>query len=437
MSPEMPLNPGSALGPYEVVALIGSGGMGEVYRAHDSRLGRDVAIKILPESFASDVERVRRFEQEGRAAGALNHPHIVSVYDVRLDGPSPYVVSELLEGQTLRQRVSEGALPVRKATEYASQLAAGLAAAHDKGITHRDLKPENLFVTSDGRLKILDFGLARVRTPALGPTQQMNAPTMAADTQPGAVLGTVGYMAPEQVRGDEADHRSDIFAFGAIVYEMLTGARAFQRDSAAESMTAILREDPPEISRVGGSVPPALERIVQRCLEKNPTERFQSARDLGFSLDALSSLSESSSVAVGPRQERVWNRVAWPGVVAITVAAAVAGWLVASGVVADPTPPEFRQLTFRRGVVSSARFAPDGQVIFSAAWDGIRSGQTPIEVVRLDLRTGERTPWRTLTAPDAAGVVEMGGVLFSDDLGAYVYGYSKRLSELYLVDGLR
>lgn len=280
------LTPGAKLGDYEVQRLIGSGGMGEVYRARDTRLGREVAIKVLPGFSSQDVERLRRFEQEARSAAALNHPNILAVYQMGTYDGAPYLVSELLEGGTLRELLVRGPLPVRRLIGYGVQMARGLTAAHEKGITHRDLKPENLFVTKDGQVKILDFGLAKL-TQRLTISDQ-DTPTLSAQTEPGMVMGTVGYMAPEQVRGQTADHRADIFALGAILYEMLTGKRAFQKPTSAETMTAILNEDPPSISHFTTSIPPALQRVVHRCLEKNPAQRFQSASDLAFALDALS-----------------------------------------------------------------------------------------------------------------------------------------------------
>jgi Tol biopolymer transport system component len=268
--------------------------MGEVYRARDPRLGREVAVKVLPASFSSDPDRMRRFEQEARAAGILNHPNITAVYDVgTLDG-SPYVVTELLEGETLRSRLGGGALAPRRAIDYAIQVAHGLAAAHEKGIVHRDLKPENLFVTKDGRLKILDFGLAKLTQPEKG-GPHTNLPTETAGTEPGVVLGTLVYMSPEQVRGRAADARSDIFSFGAILYEMLTGKRAFHGDSAADTMSAILREDPPDLSSTNRLIAPALDRIVRHCLEKDPEARFHSAHDLAFDLAALSGTQPGES----------------------------------------------------------------------------------------------------------------------------------------------
>src|SRR5215471_17840876 len=274
----MALSSGEKLGPYEIVAQIGAGGMGEVYQAKDPRLGRDVAIKVLPATMSQDVDRLRRFEQEAKAAGVLNHPNITAVYDIGSHEGAPYVVQELLEGETLRAELAAGRFSARKAIDYALQIAQGLGAAHEKGIVHRDLKPENLFVTNDGRVKILDFGLAKL-TGTDGDQSQTSIPTRRVDTDPGKVMGTAGYMSPEQVKGRPVDHRSDIFSFGAILYEMLSGKRAFHGESAAEAMSAILKEDPPDLSETNERISPALERLVNYCLEKNPEERFHSARD--------------------------------------------------------------------------------------------------------------------------------------------------------------
>ncbi len=287
----MTLSAGARLGPYEIHSALGAGGMGEVYRARDPRLGRDVAIKILPADFSADPDRLRRFEQEARSAAALNHPNILAVYDLGAHDGAPYVVSELLEGTTLREALANGALSVRKAVDYAIQIANGLAAAHEKGIVHRDLKPENVFITADGRAKILDFGLAKlIETVPLGAGATMAA-TRAAGTLPGIVLGTIGYMSPEQVRGQDVDHRSDIFSFGTILYEMVSGARAFQGDTPADTMSAILHSEPRDLTALtGDAVSPALERIVRHCLEKEPGRRFQSARDLAFDLETVSGI---------------------------------------------------------------------------------------------------------------------------------------------------
>jgi hypothetical protein len=280
----MTLSAGTKLGPYEIAAPIGAGGMGEVYRAKDPRLGREVAIKVLPSTFSQDTDRLKRFEQEARAAGVLNHPNITAVYDLGTHDGAPYIVTELLEGETLRSRLGSGALSVRKAIDYAIQIARGLAAAHEKGIVHRDLKPENLFLTRDGRVKILDFGLAKLKTEKDGETQT-DLRTVSG-TEPGVVLGTMGYMSPEQVRGKAADRRSDLFSFGAIFYEMLSGQRAFRGDTAADTITAILTKEPPDLSQTNKDIHPGLDRILRHCLEKNPEERFESARDVAFDLEA-------------------------------------------------------------------------------------------------------------------------------------------------------
>ncbi|MEJ7577054.1 MAG: serine/threonine-protein kinase [Pyrinomonadaceae bacterium] len=303
------------LGRYEIRSQIGAGGMGEVYLARDPKINRDVAVKVLPADFSSDPERLRRFEQEAQAAGALNHPNILSIYDVDTHDGAPYVVSELLEGETLREGLNGTALSVRKAIDYALQIASGLAAAHEKGIVHRDLKPENLFVTHEGRVKILDFGIAKLIEPRDGSEAHTNLPTRKLNTNPGTVVGTVGYMSPEQVRGQRVDHRSDIFSLGAVLYEMLSGKRAFRGESAVETLNAILKEDPPELSESNGEINPALERVVMHCLEKNPEQRFQSARDVSFALEALSGLSSSRTMAatLPVQAERPKNRerLAW------------------------------------------------------------------------------------------------------------------------------
>jgi Tol biopolymer transport system component len=293
----MTIASGTRLGRYEIRSQLGAGGMGEVYRARDEKLNRDVAIKVLPASLSQDGDRLRRFEQEAQAAGALNHPNILAVHDVGIHDGAPYIVSELLEGEELREQLNDGSLPRRKALDYAQQVAQGLAAAHERGITHRDLKPENLFVTTDGRVKILDFGLAKLR-PLRSESVSSEIDTQKQITDPGTVMGTVGYMSPEQVRGHEADHRSDIFSFGSILYEMLTGQRAFRRDTMAETMTAILKEEPPELSETNAKISLPLEKIVRRCLEKKPEGRFHSASDLAFALEALSTPSGSQSAVL-------------------------------------------------------------------------------------------------------------------------------------------
>ena len=423
----MPLSVGARLGPYEIAGLVGMGGMGEVYRARDPRLGRDVAIKILPSAFSADPERLHRFEQEARAAAALNHPNILAVYDIgqeRLrpargaslrdaegeasgggvpasieEVGSPYIVSELLDGATLRERLQQAPaasraagvpapeqspLPVRKAIEYAVQICHGLAAAHEKGITHRDLKPENLFVTTDGRVKILDFGLAKLTQPEAGLAGASALPTTPAigygqvHTEPGMVLGTVGYMAPEQVRGLHADHRSDLFAFGAILYEMLSGQRAFRGSTAMDAMTAILKEDPPALPTTDRHIPQPLAHIVNRCLEKEPGSRFQSTRDLAFALESLSTVSDSGAAAsvVAARKSPLSNvRLAW-SVAAILLVALVAAAIWAMG---DATPAERESVVTRLEVVApplsgdtlSFALSPDGRRLAFVVGDEI------------------------------------------------------------------
>src|SRR5882757_4473745 len=371
----MPLASGTTLGPYEIVSPLGAGGMGEVYRAKDTRLGREVALKILPEAFASEPERLRRFEQEARAVAALNQPNILAIHDIgsQGEGPkaTPFLVSELLEGETLRAILDRGALAQRKTIEYGVQIAHGLAAAHEKSIVHRDLKPENIFVTKDGRIKILDFGLAKLaQTPGAEPDEvTLTSP----HTAVGVVMGTASYMAPEQVRGDAADPRTDIFAFGAVLYEMLSGVRAFRRDTAVETMTAILHEDPPELSLSGSPIAPALERTLRHCLEKAPEQRFQTARDLAFDLESFSTLTPVLAGPVAVKKpgfkpgKRGWYAL---GAVGLLALGGLAGWR-ATVATRKATGSQFHQLTYRRGELQDARFTANGEnIIYTAAWDG-------------------------------------------------------------------
>jgi serine/threonine protein kinase len=368
----MSLDTGTRLGRYEIRSMIGEGGMGEVYLARDTQLGRDVAIKVLPSVYSDDKERLDRFEQEACAASALNHPNILSIFDVGTHDGSPYVVSELLEGQTLRQRINVTSLPKRKAIDYALQTANGLAAAHEKGIVHRDLKPENLFVTNDGRVKILDFGLAKLTDAGNPEVSQSSIPTRRVDTDPGRVMGTAGYMSPEQVKGRKVDHRSDIFSFGAILYEMLSGRRAFHGESAAETMSAILREDPPELTKSKQEVPPTLERLVHRCLEKNPEERFHSASDLAFALDALSGSNASTGQTIAMpsslRPAKFNKPLPW----------IIAGILALGLLVTLPFAlSSFRSAPTRSGVIRSTILSPENMtfasfVSFAVSPDGQR-----------------------------------------------------------------
>ena len=361
----MGLVPGQKLGPYEIQSPLGAGGMGEVYRARDTRLDRSVAIKILPDALACDPESLERFEHEARALSALNHPNLLAIYDIGTQGSVHYLVTEFLEGQTLRERMNEGALGVRRAVEYASQIASGLSAAHEKGIVHRDLKPENVFVTNGGRVKILDFGLSKSSpSPAAGDR------TVTVQTTPGVVLGTVGYMAPEQVRGLTADTRSDLFSFGVMLYEMLSGKRAFQGVTAADTMSSILKDDPPELTEANRNVPQALEWIVRHCLEKNPQQRFQSAHDLAFDLEQLSRSSDSN-VVLAVEQPKRGRRTSRLLLAALAVLMLMGSAFLVGGRMANGTLPSFQQLTFQRGRVLQARFSPDGQtILYSAAWNG-------------------------------------------------------------------
>jgi Tol biopolymer transport system component len=354
--------------------------MGEVYRARDGRLGREVAIKVLPAAASSDPERLHRFEQEARAASALNHPYILTVYDAGLHEGRPYVVSELLDGQTLAKRLREGALSIGRAVDYAVQIAKGLAAAHEKGIVHRDLKPENLFLTRDGHLKILDFGLAKL-TGALSIDDRATGPLFAAPgaqpvTTAGTIMGTVGYLSPEQVRGEPVDARSDIFSFGVILHEMLAGSPPFKRETAVECLHAILKEDPVWLGQLDARIPPALERVVVRCLDKDPENRFQNARDLAFHLEAVTGVSGATLTGPAsafrptlPRRRTPRWAVALAGGVA--GAFALVAVFLAGRQTAKPPHPTFQQLSFRRGTIHSARFAPDEQtIVYGASWEG-------------------------------------------------------------------
>jgi Tol biopolymer transport system component len=347
--------------------------MGEVYKAKDTRLDRFVAVKVLPAQFAKDPDLLARFDREARSVAALNHPNILALHDFERQGDLAYAVMELLEGESLRARLSQGPLPPRKAVELAIQLARGLSAAHEKGVIHRDLKPENLWLTNDGRLKILDFGLAKQVFRPEGPMHSQLAtegfPTSSAgSTEQGMVLGTVGYMSPEQVRGETVDARTDIFSFGAVLYEMLTGARAFVKNSATETLAAILRDDPPEPETSGRSIPVGLQRIIHHCLEKNPSQRFRSAHDVAFALENLSSGSGVVSIAdaAAPRTRKTpWAAAL---VALLAVAGGLAGWILRGG---PPPEPVFHRLTFEQGTVETARFGPDGKtVLYSARWKG-------------------------------------------------------------------
>jgi TolB-like protein/Flp pilus assembly protein TadD len=382
----MTLSAGTRLGPYEIRAPLGAGGMGEVYRARDERLNRDVAIKVLPSDVAQDPDRLRRFEHEAQAAGALNHPNITAVYDIGHHEGAPYIVEELLKGETLRERLEAGPLPARKATEYGFQIAQGLAAAHDEGIVHRDLKPENVFVSRDGRIKILDFGLAKLTQPetdAVG----TDSVTM---TEPGVVMGTVGYMSPEQVRGEAIDHRSDIFSFGAILYEMLSGNRAFGRQAAAETISAIMRDEPPELSASAANISPALDRIVKHCLEKDRKNRFQTAKDVAFNLSEQfsqpgTSGPQAAAQATGKRR--------------IFVSAAIVV-LVVVGVLLQRRPP--KRLVEAGGVKRVAVLpfenlgSPEDDYFVDGIADAVRGKLTSVPSFEVIAR-GSSTPYKKTT----------------------------------------
>lgn len=361
---------GEVLGHYRVLEKIGSGGMGEVYLARDDRLGRSVAIKVLKPSLACDRDRLRRFEQEARAAAALNHPNIVAVYDFGVQDGAPYIVTEALEGETLRQRLYGGALSLRQAADFGTQIAHALVAAHEKKIVHRDLKPENLFVLKDGRIKVLDFGVAKLTTEDGFLEQEAHdaAALMTTQTKAGTLLGTVAYMSPEQLRGQSVDGRSDIFSLGSILYEMVTGRRAFQGETDVDTITAVLKEEPPPVSMVRENLPIAFEQVICHCLEKDPIDRFQSARDLGF---ALGTVVDSSTArhAMAVRRAKLAGRkaVIW---VALALLMAAGGILLGRQL-KPASAPEFHRLSFERGTIFSARFAPDGRsVLYSASWNG-------------------------------------------------------------------
>ena len=357
----MALISGTKLGPYEIQSPLGAGGMGEVYRARDTRLGRDVAVKILPESFAQDADRLRRFEQEARTVAALNHPNILALFDIGQHGGAPFLVSELLEGESLRDVIERGVLPQRKAIDYGVQIAHGLAAAHDKGIVHRDMKPENVFIMKDGRIKILDFGLAKLAQ-TTGPKSD-DVTLTSSHSVAGIVMGTASYMAPEQVRGEAADARTDIFAFGAVLYEMLSGERAFRRDTAAETMTAVLKDDAPELSASGRAISATLERIVRRCLEKSPEQRFQSARDLSFALSALSGTETSGAARAGAAVARHRFPVVPSVAVLFALVAVAAGtWFIARRP-APTTRMEFAMAAPEEMSISHMALSRDGTML--------------------------------------------------------------------------
>jgi len=413
---------GSSLGPYRILAPLGVGGMGEVYRAHDDRLDRDVALKVLPVTVAADPERLERFEREARASAALNHPNIVSVFDIgqtsstRGGDATTYVVMELLEGATLRGVLETHPPTPRKALEWTVDVARGLAAAHARGIVHRDVKPDNLFVTTEGRIKILDFGIARFT--AQGSGSATDAATVAAGTEPGKVMGTAGYMSPEQVRGEPIDARSDIFALGAVLYEMLAGRRAFAGETAVETMHAVLKTDPPEMTGPGQPVAPALDRIVRRCLEKRPEDRFHSAHDLALALEAVSgshtqSAADAIAAPVRSRGRTAVALVAGALVLVAATAAAAAWWVDRDGAGSGEELPVIRQITVRRGTIDAARFTSGGDaVVYSARF----AGAPP-------------APFTThLNSPEVQQIGPDNAMLFSASEGALALGLAPVLS---------
>ncbi|HLZ39979.1 MAG TPA: protein kinase [Candidatus Sulfotelmatobacter sp.] len=356
---------GQLVGHYRVLEKIGAGGMGEVFRARDERLGRDVALKLILPASSDNPDHLRRFEQEARAAAALNHPNILAIYDVGFEGSTPYIVSELLVGKTLRARLAGEPLPAREAAAFAIQIAQALTAAHERHIVHRDLKPENLFLTADGRIKVLDFGVAKLLPPV---EEGRSVESMTTVTKHGAVIGTVAYMSPEQLRGKTVDHRSDIFSFGAILYEMLSGKRAFHGETEVDTMTAVLREEPSTAVLDQAAIPAGYQDVIRHCLEKEPENRFQSAKDLVF---ALQTISGSSPVKVAPVPAKAAPKTSLPWLLAAVMAAAAFALAAMLLLQAPPAAPKYKRITFEAGTIYAARFAADGQsVIYGAAWNG-------------------------------------------------------------------
>ncbi len=369
----MTLSAGTKLGPYEILAPIGAGGMGEVYRAKDPRLGREVAIKVLPASLSQDSDRLRRFEQEARSASALNHPNIITIHEIGSAESTSYIAMELVDGASLREVLASGPLATKKLLDVAVQIGEGLAKAHAAGIVHRDLKPENVMVSKDGYVKLLDFGLAKLF--AAPQDQVSGAPTaIQQETQPGTVIGTVGYMSPEQASGRPVDFRSDQFSLGSILYEMATGKRAFQRNTGAETLTAIIKDDPEPVAQLNPRAPAPFRWIVERCLAKDPDERYASSKDLSRDLKSvrehISEVSATTSGATAVAEPVRRRSLTLPLAAAGIALAALCGLLVGRKTATTPQPT-FQRLTFQRGTVSSARFGPDGQTVYySAAWEG-------------------------------------------------------------------
>ena len=432
----MALSPGDRLGPYQVAARVGAGGMGEVWRARDTRLGRDVAIKILTRTGSSDADRIRRFEVEMKAVGRLSHPNVLAVFDVGSHDGVPYLVSELLEGETLRDRLDRGPMPLKSAAATAVEIAQGLAAAHLAGVVHRDLKPENVFLLRDGRVKLLDFGLAKLVEPPTPVSFEGlgDAETAARLTVSGIVVGTVRYMSPEQIRGAPLDHRSDIFAFGAVLFEMLTGQVAFRKPSAIESLSATLAEDP--IGRLDDPsvIPAEIEPVLRRCLEKNPDDRFQSAADLAFQLreyaEGFTRTSTSRRRPAFGKQGRLGRIAAAAVAVLVVIGPAGLAWRAGRGS-AGPGLPSYKQLTFRRGLVLSARFAPDGKtIVYGAGWEG-----EPFRVQSMRTESPESRPL-DLPPGDVLAISATGELAISLDR-KFIYGFQARgtLARAPLVGG--
>jgi len=407
---------GQLIGHYRVLEKIGAGGMGDVFRARDERLGRDVALKLIRPASSDNPDHLRRFEQEARAAAALNHPNILAIFDVGFEGKTPYIVSELLEGKTLRMRLADGPISVRQASVYGLQVAHGLTAAHERHIVHRDLKPENIFLTHDDRIKILDFGVAKLQ-PASDENRSIESLTTV--TKQGAVIGTVAYMSPEQLRGKSVDHRSDIFSFGAILFEMLTGTRAFRGETEVDTMTAVLKEEPSTASLEQAAIPAGYLDIVRHCLEKEPENRFQSAKDLAFALQTLSAAGTTGSApGIQPRPRRPpslpWTLVALLAVATILLALAQ--------LFHAPVPrPEYNRLTFEAGTIYSARFSPDGSIVYGAGWNN--------KSVQLFTTVGNSLLSQPLEFKDA----DLLAVSHSDELALAIGGM--RNAQLEMTDG--
>ena len=393
----MPLSPGTRLGEYEIVSPLGAGSMGEVYRARDSRLNRDVAIKVLPQFASADPDRLYRFEHEAQAAAALSHPNILAVYQMGTYKGTPYLVTELLEGMTLSETLRRGPLPLRKAIDYAIQLAHGLAAAHQRGVVHRDLKPENVFLTKDGHIKLLDFGLAKI-----APPQQLLGALAPTITRIGVAMGTVGYMSPEQVRGLATDHRTDIFAFGAILYEMVMGKRTFQKATEADTISAILHEEPPSIAQFAPDTPPALERIVRRCLEKNPEQRFNSASDLSFALEALSGPSTPTSEHPIAKPTLLGSKPTWIGAALILIGSIVALAYILLQPPGAPKIGDYVQLT-HDGQPKSL-IGSDGTRLYVGMGVGSSASFSPHDIGEMSTGGGDPRKLVVMPSPDMVPV---------------------------------